>query len=421
MMQEVNWNESQRSSQKAGYVSARAIRLLAVGITAGFCLYVYFWLYRFVFSGYVLVAALLVLYSIAGVNFRLRTEVKHLLPLLTLMAYLICSVSWSLDPEVSRDALIANMGMPVVFLVAMVLGMHCSWADLRQFSFVTIIGLFAAAALTFGLHGEIGPDTSASVRTQLGLMLSTVFPIAAVEALRVQSIKYWLVVLGTIGLIVVLQSRAAYICIPLGLLGAALVAWPSRSKVLLVSLGATLALPILFFLGSLAFYYTDSDSAEFMRIGEQSLSFDLFSVENELQTPSDVRVDFERRLMTVSVLDDITEHPLVGTGYFGTYISTSMKYSIPISGHGLIAVVGELGILGCLALMGLFYHFWLSTRRSLSQPNIGGTLRICMICFMVFGIFHQIIESPFFYLMYGLGCGFGIQNSRRCGAMNEAN
>lgn len=93
----------------------------------------------------------------------------------------------------------------------------------------------------------------------------------------------------------------------------------------------------------------------------------------------------------------------------GTLISTSAKYGLEISAHGLLAHFAETGLVGAALFFWAMYVFVKWTR---PQPDASKYLiatRIAMAAILVVGLFHQVLESSLFYVVYALGCGYGFR------------
>ena len=147
----------------------------------------------------------------------------------------------------------------------------------------------------------------------------------------------------------------------------------------------------------------DSDSTS-LEIGE--------SVLEEINSPREDRVDFDRRLTTFTALQNFLENPITGRGFWSVAQVHLSDYDLELSAHGLVpGTLGELGILGLLIFA---VAVWLIMRRAIQISRREGLCDPMTIHYVVglssllmMGLFHQTIESPIFGLALALVAGFG--------------
>ena len=136
------------------------------------------------------------------------------------------------------------------------------------------------------------------------------------------------------------------------------------------------------------------------------------SVFEELEHPSEDRVDFDRRLTTFTATATFLENPLMGRGYASILQIHQNELGLNISAHGLIpGTLSELGLFGMGVLTWTLWRVVSRTRKTIRTPGNNNPLLIHFLvgfgAVLLLGLFHQTIESVFFGLILGLLMGFG--------------
>lgn len=381
----------------------------ALAICAGFLLYILRWQYSLFYAGFAAaLAGVLVAFFLGRIE--LRGLFASSLPLLALFAYLALSLTWSADPGLALEHYLHNLIQPVVFVVFYAIGYNAVPRQSVQLFVLYAASCLAAAAYVYLKQGAFEGEDFGSIRSTFGLVFVTSIPYLVWWIHERPAAWKWTLLLLILVTVVALRSRAAFIVAPVALLVTqyALASRAGRRTGLRWIVGGLLVLGTLGVL-----FVSDSGS---LRFGSDALSLELSGVEEELRLPAEFRVDISRRLMIHSVLEDMAEHPFLGTGYMGTLISTLDKYGLGISAHGLPAHFAELGLLGTLIFLWAMLVFTRATAPARDPSRYQLVTRIAMVGILVVGLFHQVLESWPFYAVYALGCGYGYRLAGRAGA-----
>jgi hypothetical protein len=383
-----------------------AARMLAFACTvcvcAGFVAYMLLWEYKYVYLGFLAAAFASVLFA-AGRGVRTDGLGAALLPVATLFGYLALSLLWSMDPPVASEAYVNNLIQLVVLAVFFVIGRNASPLDANRFFVLYTLTCLAMVVYVYAVQGGFEGEEFGSIRSSFGMILATSVPFLVWWIHDRPQLRRWWLLLFVLFTVIVLRSRAAFLMGPVAFL-------VSQYFLGTRSLGQKVAWTVAAVISVIALALFAVAEADLVRLSANTFSLDVSpEVERELSLEGDHRVDVQRRLMTFSVIEDITEHPLLGTGYLGTYVTTSWKYGVAISAHGLLPLLAEAGVAGFALFLWALLAFWRWTRPTGPYASYFITLRLGMLAFLGIGMFHPVLESPMFYIVYGLGLGMGHQ------------
>lgn len=111
-------------------------------------------------------------------------------------------------------------------------------------------------------------------------------------------------------------------------------------------------------------------------------------------------------------------NPFAGIGYMQLPETINREFGLTISVHGLIpGLVSEIGLLGgalvLLSVLACFHGLWrtASSAGTSTERLVCSHLVVSFVLLLFFGFFHQLVESPFFYLFAGLAFMKSVPNS----------
>lgn len=373
--------------------------LIGIGHIAG----LWFGLYRLVTLSFVL-AIVIALASGSVQRHRKLGAWKALALAAPIYVYAVVSTRWSPEPA---DALIHAIYMSIAVAPGIAFGAVIA----RRYRGVDVahgLGMlllpFAAAAVIGAFQGtdptQVGEGT---FRSLLGSVLCLVSPIlAGAWALtRRRRFIFFLAIVAVFALTIgsrsalLLAAPAAFISVLLH---------DRRTALRLLALWTIPFALVLALLGSSALERFSAGSTS-LEVGE--------SVLDELQASPDEQTDIDRRLAIFTATRAFVEHPLFGIGYAGLLQLHRADYGKQdLSAHGLVpGSLGELGLLGMSIFAVLVWRVLHRARRALRDPRTCDPMTIHYMVglgtLLLFGLFHQTIESAFFGMTLGLVMGLG--------------
>jgi hypothetical protein len=370
-------------------------------------------LYRLLPIALVLATLLL---TVTPARWKGQTLMKGLLIASPVYVYSLLSTAWAPDPGTAlRDATLTCVSVFPAIAFGLVLA--------RRYSLKTVafgVGLFilpfAIQVMINALRGaELTVVGQSNImRSILGGTLCFVMPVVA--GAYVATRRWSVLALLLVGLVltVVIESRTAVLfALPAALLSM----WLQDrrfTKRLLLS-----ASPLLL-VGALL-----AGPTALNRFGAEATKLDVGeSVLDELTTPPEDRVDFERRLTNFTAIGAFLDSPIIGRGYSAVHQINVAEYGIELSAHGVIpGTLAELGVVG----VGIFALTLWRVQRAARHAARRGRDPMLMPFIVGFfsligmGVFHQLAESVFFGLALGLLIGMGLRpldNPRKRHARN---
>lgn len=280
------------------------------------------------------------------------------------------------------------------------------------FAFV-IISFIAMSALNYHNTGDpmiyqIGSENK-SIRSLYAGFFVLIAPLLIGLSIIKTGVTKWLLILFFLANIVALnQSRSiAFISIPLCLFLVINCSKKKFAKILIIGLILTIIVLI-----KTTVTEENKKFPLFDRLFNET-SLNLEGIENEINFQALGSVDIERRLVTKVSLDSFFDHPILGIGFTGIWQRIIEVYDLNISAHGYSGLAGELGLLGVIIFLLTVIKIIKKFRKILLKPGLlkydqwvlNYSLNVSFISVLLFGFFHQVVESYIFGLSIGLLLG----------------
>lgn len=327
---------------------------------------------------------------------------KAFLSLLSVYLYMAASTLWS---PITLDAVVEVAYALAATMPALLFGYLLGRRFyLHQIASSIKLGLlfFCAQIIVSGtLFGNLMLINDFNMRSVLSGFLSWTFPLLLAVYSSSKKLKDLVFVIICTTVVVISSSRALLLTVLLGT-----IYWLYKSKlkafaILIFSISFVLALIFVnyfnTFVGRFSSNHTDFDISQ--------------NVLNDFQNPTKESVDIHRRLAAYISLEKFTDNPIIGGGYSSVFQTNRDEFNIDLAAHGFIpGTLGELGFIG-FVIIGIFIFNMLSHLKFLfvSAPPYYKTFvrgySVSFLCLLAFGLFHQILESPYFTLLAGILLG----------------
>ena len=389
--------------------------LIGTAILCGTLSWLHLSLYKAYFIGYAVAAMIMLIVWVSG-NASLRGVLQSFTPILVLLAYACISILWTPELETFLEAMPALACMPLVFFVGFSLGANCKIEHIETFFEIFNLASLLSAAYVLYFFQTISTDEIGSFRTIVANSLVISLPFVANKAVQMRSKIAILIVSLNIIAALFLGSRILLIAGPLIVIATVIRSSKSQNikiKRIVLALGIIAGGLLAFNLGE---QYLGIESS-ISRFSSEEFSVDLAGAEEDLRSPTDQRVDYARRLMSNLAIYEFLNSPIHGIGFMGMQSAMESRYGLSITGHGVLGFVAELGAIGSalfIAAMVIFFR----RLSGLQEPRFV-PFRWSMLAVMFVGLFHQFMEVPYLYLIYGIGTGFAFQVSPKKIARTE--
>jgi hypothetical protein len=323
--------------------------------------------------------------------------------------YVLMSTLWSPEPS---DALVNAAYMVAGVIPAIIFGAslvrHYKGIDIANgLGILTLT--FAIQALISILDGRNGMDVGdGTMRSLLGSLICLVSPIIVGAWLQTYRVKYFFFGLILLIMTITIGSRSALLIAPLASL-LAIYIHNRKMAYRTICYSFPIILLVTYIIGPTIF----------SRFGADSFSYDISSsVIDDLNLSSEDRVDFDRRLVSFTALKSFFESPVIGTGYWSVYQINSFEYGRQLSAHGLIpGTLGELGLIGITIfsaiVMGVISRVYNLVKFDSSADSMSKYFLIGVVALIFQGMFHQIIEAPFFGMALAILTGLGYRRFKK--------
>lgn len=350
-----------------------------------------------------LVLAILIAQSSGSIKPVPLTRVAQpLIQVLLIYIYALVSTRWSPDPDTAlRDAIYMCIAVAPAIILGLTLARRYTGVQIAH-GFGVLLVPFVLQSLVGGLGGGdpmlVG---NLSMRSTIANIICLISPVLAGAWVLTRSRAFLVFGLMAGLLAVLIGSRSAILfAVP-----AALVSMYLQDRRFAMRTVRRLALPLVVIVvlaGQSIFARFEPDSTNFQ--------IDEWTLLEELRSPPEERVDFDRRMTTLTSLAIFLEHPLLGGGYSSVLQTNQDEHELEISAHGLIpGSLGELGLVG-IGLLTLVIFRLFSRARAASRVSHASNpmllhfiVSFCTVLLM--GLFHQTLESVFFGLILGLLIG----------------
>lgn len=316
--------------------------------------------------------------------------------------YALISTLWSPDPATAlRDAAYMSIAVAPSIALGITLARRYSGLQIAQGLGVLLLPFaFQAVASAFE-RGDPMLVGNGTMRSLLGSVICLISPILAGAWALTRQRRFLVYGLITAAFAVTMESRSVILFAT----PAALVSLYLHDPRLAHRILKRWTLPF-------AIVVVLASPIMLARLASDSTSLDVSeSVIEELQLPSEDRVDVDRRLTTFTATVTFLEYPIFGRGYSGIFQTHQMEYGLELSAHGLIpGTLSELGLVGMAILVWILWRVFRRTTQALRNPESCDPMlthfRVGFCAILLLGLFHQTIESVFFGLILGLLMGF---------------
>lgn len=317
--------------------------------------------------------------------------------------YALVSTLWSPDSAIAfRDAVYMCMAVAPAIALGLLMARRYTGLQIAQAFGVMLIPFAFQAVASMVERGDPMLIGNGSMRSILGSIICLTSPILAGAWVLTKQRRFVLLGLIAAAFAVTMESRSVILFAAPSVLVSLYFQDRRLALRLLKRWGVPLLLVAVF-----------ASSSLLARFASDATSLDISeSVFEELQKPSEDRVDFDRRLTTLTATTTFLENPLLGRGYASILQIHEREFGLEISAHGLLpGTLSELGLFGMGVLLWTLWRVISRARKTILTAKKDNPMLIHFLvgfgAVLVLGLFHQTIESVFFGLMIGLLIGFG--------------
>ncbi|MFT6045710.1 MAG: hypothetical protein ACI9WC_001411 [Arenicella sp.] len=330
------------------------------------------------------------------------TELKFILPI---YLFAIISSMWAADPITSfRDALYVLITIIPAFIFGLMLKERCTLENIARGIALFVLLCFLQAMYNWYLRGDMMLTSGTSMRSMVGGLVVFSTPLLLGVYLTRRS---WIMFLGlsvAIFFLFSIESRSALV---LTLPAILLIIYLYKPIFLVPILMICVPLVVI------AFSLTDLGAGINERFSSENFSVDVSeNVLDELALPVHERVDFERRLTMFTSWESLMSHPILGIGYSGILQLNLERYDVNVSAHGVFpGTAAEIGMVGmCLLVLFIYrvHHRYIRSPHLLQGSESRLFCRFLFVSFvfiLLFGLFHQLIETYYFGMIAGFIVG----------------
>lgn len=381
-------------------------------ITLGYIGFRTFYIYKFVHVG--LGVALLLLLITLPLSVRFLNRVVILgWPVIAVLAWFLLTLTWVKDPALPLLQTATSFSASIAaFLIGAIWRFYFKPSEVSEFFPVLALGYVMLSAINYTLFGDLMAVEQGSFRTEIAAVIAMTLPVLIARALVLRSIWSACIAIAISALAIYGQSRTTLMILVLAvcILG-------------VMHFRARLIPAYLVGFVTLMAGLTVLPSEIFDRLSNQTqLEATESAIAEELSKPSGMQVDLDRRIILLVAKNEFLDHMAFGIGYMGLSSAVEKHFGRSISAHGLIpALLAEIGLVGgVILLVTLARSFsalrW-SMRRSASivERTFISHMAVSLALLVVFGVFHQLVEYPIFWLLVGFALMGGKMPSRNIG------
>lgn len=386
-----------------------------VAITAGYYGYWIAWLYKVYYFGWA--TAFLATVGLAVFHGR---EAKGLIwslwPLAVWEGYIALSAFWAPDRDVSLYMLSIRILFPVAFVIGYIWMRNLPHWKLSSFFPAMAFMQLPVIVWTLITIGQLYNEELGAVRTGLAELTLVAIPFLTWRALeRPSSLRY--VSIGVAMLILAGSGSRTGVILGLAVMVGTIISLRPRNRMRTLSkaLAGTIVLAAV---GAAVPQVRGGavDAVDRLR-SQTEWSLSAWTDPSSYRTPEgEEPEDRERRLQMLVVVRSFLEQPMFGNGYYSTYFYTKELTGYGIGAHGLLSLfLGELGLLGAIIFIWLIAQWFGGVNRAVrlaktfEAKGFWLAARWTMVAMLLFGLFHQVDQTPSFYVL--LSWGFAAKHS----------
>lgn len=324
------------------------------------------------------------------------------------------SALWAIDAPTVVLASVNLTILAALWFVGAVIGRFVAPLSLARFFSYCIVAVGTVFAYMLLTYGTVRPVTDEITRvfgagSNIGAMHTVVaLPLLLWRVHAKPSLPSVLTVLVAVMIVVSAQSRAAYLSMALVfMLWMVLHVSPRYSR----SVRLILGIAMVAILAAIATAVSPATMLRLINVGR--------AVSDPTLLIGDGQSDLARLATYYFGWVAYQEHPWLGIGYRTLQLFMENQIGYGEASHNLIVtLMAETGIPGTLAFSILMLVFFntvkngVHTAASISEANWRVAVGIAMMSTLLNGMFHQVPEFQFFYLLLGLVSGWSVPDPK---------